>query len=233
MIRHLLIDFDGTLVRESKVQKCIYLWNCHRYLNGRISRIKLLKTAIQIQKQMLGTDGDKTIASLSELIFQKRTSLSSEWFQTMSAYSLDKITTHPYPEAAGFLFEAKKMGFQLTLATNPIFTHQQLISRLKNHQLNPELFSFLSSSEKMHYIKPDVRYYQELLEKLQLNPGHCLMIGNDARKDLPAEKAGIKVILINKKTHRKSSYFNQHFSEMNHFSEILDYLHKNRKPEVS
>ena len=44
----------------------------------------------------------------------------------------------------------------------------------------------------------DPAYYQDLLNKLGLQPEECLMVGNDAQEDMAAQKLGIHVFLLPK-----------------------------------
>jgi FMN phosphatase YigB (HAD superfamily) len=57
-------------------------------------------------------------------------------------------------------------------------------------------FEFISHSQTMTRCKPSVDYYRELLERIGRTPEQCLMIGNDARKDLPAREIGIETYLL-------------------------------------
>ena len=41
------------------------------------------------------------------------------------------------------------------------------------------------------------KYYEELLQKLDLKPEECIMVGNDVDEDMvPTEKLGMKVFLL-------------------------------------
>lgn len=221
MIRYLLVDFDGTLVKESGLQKAWYLKASRQFLKDRVSCFCLLKTAIRIKNKMLKSNGARTIASLTEQKFQDETGLSGRVFQDMTDYCLPTISTNKFSDSILFLEKARQSGVRLVLATNPIFTYRQLCYRLNAHGINPEFFSFITSSDQMHYIKPDVRYYQEILKKLNTGPQHCLMIGNDPKKDLPAKDAGIKVILV--KRNRSGKNFSElklnKEPDMNHLCE--------------
>ena len=50
--------------------------------------------------------------------------------------------------------------------------------------------------ENSTYCKPTPDYYRELIEKLDLDPEKCIMVGNDTSDDMVAEKLGIKVFLL-------------------------------------
>jgi len=48
--------------------------------------------------------------------------------------------------------------------------------------------------ENSHYVKPDVRYYREILEVNGLEARNCVMIGNDMSMDGVCSTAGIEYI---------------------------------------
>ncbi len=62
--------------------------------------------------------------------------------------------------------------------------------------LDPADFEYLTSYENSRYCKPNPAYYTEICEKLRLSPSDCIMVGNDAREDLAARKAGLDVFLL-------------------------------------
>jgi len=47
----------------------------------------------------------------------------------------------------------------------------------------------------MHYCKPNIGYYREILDKINGIPQDCVMIGNDMRDDMVANKIKIKTFL--------------------------------------
>ena len=63
--------------------------------------------------------------------------------------------------------------------------------------LEPEMFAAYTTYEDCHFCKPNPKYYQELLEKLQLKPEECVMVGNDFDEDIvPTEGLGMKTFLL-------------------------------------
>jgi len=48
----------------------------------------------------------------------------------------------------------------------------------------------------MHYSKPNINYYKELLVKIDEEPTNCVMVGNDVKEDMIAGKLGITTFLI-------------------------------------
>ncbi len=90
----------------------------------------------------------------------------------------------------------KKKGYNLVVATNPLFPERAIRHRIEWAGLNKEDFIFITSFEKMHYCKPQLKFYEEILENIKKQPANCLMIGNDIEEDMIAKKLGMKTYLI-------------------------------------
>lgn len=102
-----------------------------------------------------------------------------------------------YTENAKKLIETiKEKNLTLVLASNPIFPMIAQKKRMVWAGVNPEDFAYITSYENSSYCKPNPAYYTEILEKMNLSPAECLMIGNDAVEDTAAEKAGMNVFLL-------------------------------------
>ena len=100
------------------------------------------------------------------------------------------------PMAAQTVRELKAMGLKLVLATNPLFPAIATQSRVRWAGLEPEDFEWITTYENSAFCKPNPDYYREILDKLSLEAGECLMVGNDAQEDLAAEALGMQVFLL-------------------------------------
>lgn len=78
---------------------------------------------------------------------------------------------------------ARRHADKVVLATNPIFPHCGVRSRLRWIGLTPEDFDYITTYENSSFCKPSARYYQNICDQLQVDPAQCLMIGNDIRED--------------------------------------------------
>ncbi|MDI6860626.1 MAG: HAD family hydrolase [Caldisericia bacterium] len=88
-----------------------------------------------------------------------------------------------------------KMGYKVVIATNSIFPEIAIMQRIEWANLSDINFSLVTTMENMHYAKPNVEYYIEILEKLNSKPEDSIMIGDDLEMDiLPAKKLGIKTV---------------------------------------
>ena len=113
------------------------------------------------------------------------------------------------------------------LATNPLFPHTATDNRMRWAGLKPEDFSFYTTYENSRYCKPNPKYYEEILQKLNLKPEECIMVGNDLEEDiLPTEKLGMQGFLltdflINKEDKDISGYLQGDFTELIQYLENI------------
>jgi len=107
-----------------------------------------------------------------------------------------KIYARPNPFARPlmeFLFEK---GNQVVIATNPVFPETAVRERLKWVDIDDFPYYLVTTYENMHYCKPRVEYYWEILDFLGVEPQDCLMVGNDVEEDLVARELGMKTFLV-------------------------------------
>lgn len=90
----------------------------------------------------------------------------------------------------------KEKGYQLVLATNPLFPKKAILTRLEWTGLHPEDFIYMTSYEDNHYCKPNLHFYEEILERIGKDASSCMMVGNDVQEDLVAGQLGMKTYLI-------------------------------------
>lgn len=100
------------------------------------------------------------------------------------------------PQAAEAVRAIRAAGCRVVLATNPIFPAAGTRVRLGWTGLTPEDFALCTTYENSHWCKPSLGYYREILDKLGLEPGECLMVGNDAEEDMAARELGVEVFLL-------------------------------------
>lgn len=90
----------------------------------------------------------------------------------------------------------KQKGYQTVLATNPMFPRKAIIHRLNWAGFKEEDFSYITCYENNHYCKPQIQFYQEVLEEAGKKAEECMMVGNDVEEDLVAGKLGMQTYLI-------------------------------------
>lgn len=99
-------------------------------------------------------------------------------------------------EAAQTVRWIKSQGLRVSLATNPIFPAVATESRIRWADLRPEEFEGYTTYENSRFCKPNLAYYREVLDHLELKPEECLMVGNDVAEDMVTKKLGMEVFLL-------------------------------------
>ena len=91
----------------------------------------------------------------------------------------------------------KKKGYEIVLATNPVFPQMATWQRIDWAGVKPEDFSYITTFENSRRCKPNPEYFKELLDKLKKQPEDCMMVGNDVDDDMLSTDAfGMKNYLI-------------------------------------
>lgn len=100
------------------------------------------------------------------------------------------------PDRRPMIKELKAKGYEVVLATNPLFPKCAVATRLAWVGLSESDFAYITHYDNSTFCKPNPKYYTELLEKLKRKPEECVMIGNSVPEDiLPAQSLGIKALL--------------------------------------
>jgi FMN phosphatase YigB (HAD superfamily) len=120
---------------------------------------------------------------------------------TIRAYYADE-----YPElrryvppatcAASVVARCLEDGWDIVLATQPLFPEVAVRERMKWCGVESYPWRLVTTLDNMHFCKPHLEYYAEVLEKASLDPSRCVMIGNDMQEDMVAKKLGMKTYLV-------------------------------------
>ncbi|MDY0063630.1 MAG: HAD family hydrolase [Bacilli bacterium] len=102
----------------------------------------------------------------------------------------------PYPHVGQVIKQLKTKGYRIACCTNPLFPQIATYSRIKWLGIEPSEFEWVTTMENSHYSKPQLAYYQEVLDQLQLDPAVCLMVGNDVEEDMGISELGVETYLI-------------------------------------
>ena len=118
-------------------------------------------------------------------ITEKAEELGKNAAQLFRICSLDYVNL--YPGVLEALKTLRHRGFRLWLLSNAqrVFTEYELRHLGLGQQLDG---IYISSDYRCR--KPDIRFFNALLEEKQLDKSKCLMIGNDLHTDIGGAKAG-------------------------------------------
>lgn len=107
-----------------------------------------------------------------------------------------KKATSCQPLAAELVGILKKKGYTIILATNPLFPAVATYRRMEWAGIRPEDFALVTTYEEETYCKPNLKYYESILERFKKRPEQCMMVGNDVDEDMCAVSLGLTGYLL-------------------------------------
>ncbi|MGM9970237.1 MAG: HAD family hydrolase [Anaeroplasma sp.] len=90
----------------------------------------------------------------------------------------------------------RERGYMIILATNPVFPKICTYARIKWAGLDINDFIDITTYENSTYCKPNHLYFEELLNRNNVKPSDCIMVGNDIDDDFSDLPKEISKILI-------------------------------------
>jgi len=112
-------------------------------------------------------------------------------------FSALKRYTQPRPEARPLVQSLFDQGYDVVIATNPLFPRRAIEHRLDWAGVSDFDFKLITTYENSHFSKPNPRYYQEILDKIGCRPQDAVMVGDDLQNDIaPALHVGLQAYWI-------------------------------------
>lgn len=118
-----------------------------------------------------------------------------ERYYTERFPALKKLTA-PDPAARLAVEAAVAAGHRIVVATNPLFPASAIEERMRWAGVADMPWDLVTTYEHMHSCKPQLSYYEEILERIRVRPEHALMVGNDVGEDLVAGQLGMRTFLV-------------------------------------
>ncbi len=198
-----LFDLDGTFLPTDTdtFTKVYFKGLCEALAPVGYDPQKLVESIWKCVKAM-ATNPDKTNeqAFWDEFykIYGERAKADIKYFDEYYKTDFDKARAicgcNEYAKKVVETLKAK--GIRVIVATNPFFPKIAVEKRISWAGLDFNDFELVTTYENSHYLKPDPRYFTEILEKCSLKAEDCLMVGNDAEEDMVAKSAGLDVFLL-------------------------------------
>lgn len=204
MIKGLLLDLDGTLLPLDtddflrQYLRAIGKYMAHLTDPKKFTQQLMASTEVMVRS----TDKSKTNKEVFWEDFLDKVDVPQETLlpviDEFYATEFPKLVEHtnPTPLSKEIVETAADKGLKVVVATNPVFPTEAIKERLRWIGLHDYPFELVTTYEKMHFCKPQLGYYEEILDKTGLNGQECLMAGNDAFEDLMAAKLGMKTYLV-------------------------------------
>lgn len=203
-IKAVLFDLDATLLpmdQNEFIEEYFKSLSAKMAIHGYEPK-KLMEAMWSGIKAMIASTGEKTneqsFWDAFKMVFGDKALEDIEIHKDYYENDFDtlKSVCGYTPKSNEIVKYLKKKGIMVILATNPLYPLIATEKRIGWAGLDKNDFELITTYENSHYCKPNPDYYKEILEKLNLKPKECVMVGNDAQEDMIAEKIGIKVFLL-------------------------------------
>ena len=203
-MKNILFDLDGTLLPmdEDAFTKTYFGYLCQKMAPYGFEPHRLIKTIWKGTEAMYGNDGHCSNEDAFWQIYEKEYGEPkekhhrhfSEFYD--NEFNLAITSTSPTPLAKQIIDLCHEKRLNVILATNPLFPREATCNRIRWAGLKSEDFTDITTYENSHYCKPNVRYYQEIVERCGIDPDESMMVGNDITEDLSAGDLGMKTYLV-------------------------------------
>ncbi|MDF9823940.1 FMN phosphatase YigB (HAD superfamily) [Breznakia sp. PF5-3] len=201
----ILFDLDGTLLSmdlEEFIEKYFGLI-AKRFKDSEYDEKLLVKAIYAGTSAMQKNNGSKTNAEVFWNTFEQISNIPMqkiegdfEDFYHHDFQLIEKTVTvnQDIVEAINIL---KQKGYRLICATNPLFPKIASESRLRWSGVDTSAFEYVTTFEDFHFCKPNPAYFEEVMEKYNIDKKTCIMVGNDAIEDGAIQKLDVPLYLIN------------------------------------
>lgn len=203
-ITTILFDLDGTLLpldQEAFMHGYIDLFGRHCAQLGYDAKAATDGLLAGLQA-MLQSDGSLTNKERFDQRFSTVSRIESEQFNSRFAPFYDEIFNQlrahatPNPQSREVVEELSSKGYDLVLATSPLFPWQATHARVAWAGLEVGMFTVITTYEHCRYAKPHLEYYRSLLATIDRTVAECLMVGNDVDEDMVVSELGMEAYLV-------------------------------------
>jgi FMN phosphatase YigB (HAD superfamily) len=204
LIRTVLFDLDGTLL---PLDIDTFIRKYFRLLTVKVTAVLPIDNlADRVMRSTMVMINSLDPAKTNQQVFQEDfladighppetvLSLIDQFYEKDFSSLQDGVPASEHARAA--VEGAVRHGCEVVVATNPIFPERAIRERLRWAGVDGFDYRLVTTYENMHFCKPRIEYYQEILEKIVRSPGDCLMVGNDVEEDLIASQLGIRTFLV-------------------------------------
>ena len=233
-IHAVLFDLDGTLLpmdQDLFVQTYLHKL-CLKMAGHGYDPKRLAKSIWAGTEAMLKNDGSATnecrfwdaFAGAYGADVRKDEKLFDEYYR--NEFATVRSVCGYTEQSAKLVHRLKDRGITVILATNPLFPAVATNQRIAWAGLRPEDFALVTTFDNSSFCKPNLCYYQAILDQFSLQPEECLMVGNDVSDDMPAAELGMQVFLLtdcllNRHCRDISSYPQGSFPELREYIKSL------------
>jgi len=204
MLKTILLDLDDTLL-DNQMERFLpaYFQRLGDYMSDTFAPDGFIRElVVGSQKMLENSDPRVTLEKTFADYFYPALDLNAGEVEAQiytfykQIFPSLKSVTDTRPSARPVVESLLNQGFEVVVATNPLFPRVAIEERLRWADLAPEElpFTMITSYELFHFTKPQPAYYAEILGQLGRQPHEVVMVGNDPGLDLdPAHVLSMRV----------------------------------------
>jgi HAD superfamily hydrolase (TIGR01549 family) len=203
----LLVDLDDTLLSNEMASFLpAYLQALANHLKDFAPPENMVTALIAGTREMVeNKDPNRTLKEVFDATFYPALGLTQDDLRpAIDAFYADvfpslQAYTQPFPQAITMVSQAFDRGYEIVIATNPLFPTTAILQRLSWAGLPVEEFSFrlIPSYETFHFAKPNPTFYAEILSRLGWPEEAVVMVGDNPYNDIdPARRLGIPAFWV-------------------------------------
>jgi FMN phosphatase YigB (HAD superfamily) len=204
LLQAVLFDLDGTLLPMNHKE---FIAEYVKELSGAVMPVIETEHFARTLRECIGATVNNLSPDLTnaevfwanlEARLGNRTELLKPLVKQYYAERFHKLgrLARPSSEARAVVEAILARGKRIVLATNPLFPLSAIRDRMAWAGVADLPWELITSYENMHFCKPHPEYYLEIARKLKIEPGECLMVGNDTQTDLVAKNVGMKTYIV-------------------------------------
>jgi len=229
-IKAILFDLDGTLVKDSMDT---FLPPYFAALTKQVAHLTppdkfIAQLTASTRAMVANTDPTRTMEEIFAADFFPKLGVARETLTPLlddfyaREYPQLRSLIQPIPDARRAVELAIQRGYQVVVATMPVFPGTALRQRMEWGGLGDLPFALVTDYEIMHASKPHSAYYREIAALIHCAPEDCVMVGNEIENDImPAKRAGMKTFLVTNGTTGKDVPADWR-GTLKNFSELLE-----------
>jgi FMN phosphatase YigB (HAD superfamily) len=202
-----LFDLDDTLLNNSTAGfQPAYLKALGKHLASKINPEKMIHELLKATQKMIDKNSPNgTLEDTFDQYFYPAVGFPKEELRPLIDNFYEEILpdlrakTSPIPSAIRIVETTLKRGYNVGIATNPLFPRTAIYQRLEWAGLSPEKypFSVISTYNDFHFAKPNPAYFAEVVARSGFPKSPAVMVGNSLEEDIfPSTLVGLPGFLI-------------------------------------
>jgi HAD superfamily hydrolase (TIGR01549 family) len=207
MYKAILLDLDDTLLgnnMDTFIPR--YFGMLKQYADGLELGVDLMQELlICTQATIRNSDPALTNREVFWALFAQRTGLDRDMLEpTFDAFYVNQFpqmrdVSQFRPNAPRLIDYCLTQGYQVVIATNPLFPQRAIEERLAWAGIPVDRcdYALVTTYDNMHATKPNHAYYAEILDRVGVTPQQTIMVGDSWDNDIvPANALGLDTFWI-------------------------------------